>query len=459
MFHVMKKLATLSLAVVCSAALSAPVLSPAPARAQEDPAATAPAPGDPAGGPADDQAGEEGEATVESVTPTYRTEAPNTDTCPQSLVPPEPVTTSERLAPGQPAPTPLPATQTSDCGVKVPQGFMVDKDVLAAAFLVADVDSGEIIAMKDPHGRYRPASIIKVLLALVAIEELDLNQKYTATAEDANADGSAVGIGEGGVYTIEQLLQGLVMASGNDAAHALAQALGGDKATLNKVNKKAHELGTTDTVAASYSGLDTPGMSTSAYDLGLIYQAAYRDPTFARLVNTDHVDFPGYGDMPGYELWNDNGLLMNDPEGIGGKTGYTDDAHHTFVGAVHHGGRRLMAIILNTTVEHGPRAWEQAQKLLHESYDVRPGQGVGTLTPAEDHSATPTVTATQDPVAPGPAEPSDAPTTAASAHAYDPVLDELKPWMSWLIVGLVGLFALIAAVLTLRGTTGRHRKR
>ncbi|MDJ0114594.1 serine hydrolase, partial [Rhodococcus erythropolis] len=80
------------------------------------------------------------------------------------------------------------------------------------------------------HGRYRPASTIKMLLALVALDELDLDTEITATAEDADAEGSAVGIGKGGKYTNRQLMQGLVMASGNDAAHALARQLGGDAA-------------------------------------------------------------------------------------------------------------------------------------------------------------------------------------------------------------------------------------
>ena len=100
---------------------------------------------------------------------TIRTEAPDTDSCPHSLVPAEPVTTSERLAPGQETPTPLPAVEGAPCGVSVPRGFNVNKDVVASAWMVSDIDTGEIIAMKDPNGRYRPASIIKALLALVVI--------------------------------------------------------------------------------------------------------------------------------------------------------------------------------------------------------------------------------------------------------------------------------------------------
>src|SRR5690625_6801833 len=143
--------------------------------------------------------------------------------------------------------------------------------------------------MKDPHGRYRPASILKVLLALAAIEELDLKKVVIGTDEDAAIDGSAVGLGPGGRYTVEQLLQGLLMASGNDAAHALAQQLGGDEETLTKINTLATDLGARSTFAASYSGLDAPGMSTSAADMALLYTEAFKNPTFARMVGTDKI--------------------------------------------------------------------------------------------------------------------------------------------------------------------------
>ncbi|MDO5031176.1 D-alanyl-D-alanine carboxypeptidase family protein [Corynebacterium sp.] len=366
-----------------------------------------------------------------------RTEAPDTDDCPFAELPEPAITTSERLAPGQAAPTPLPPVATANCGVSAPEDFRVDKDVVASAWMVSDIDTGEIIAMKDPNGRYRPASIIKALLALVAIDELPLDKKVHTTMEDASVEGSAVGIGPDTDYTVEQLLQGLLMASGNDAAHALAQALGGDEVALRKVNALAKKLGTQSTYAASYSGLDAPGMSTSAEDISLIYQAAFHNPTFARLVNTEHVEFPGWGEMPGYQLWNDNRLYLEDPDGIGGKTGYTEDAHHTFVGALDRGGRRLQAVILNTTVEHGPRAWQQAQMLLHEAYEVPEGHGVGMLA---DAAAPPTTTV---PPTPTPA-PAPSSTVAAEASPEAPSrLGNIEGWVGWVIAALVGV-ALIA---------------
>ena len=384
---------------------------------------------------------EESDETSSSL-PT-RTTAPDTDSCPHSLVPAEPSTTSEELAPGQATPTPLPPVDGAACGVTAPRSFQVNKDVVASAWMVSDLDSGEIIAMKDPNGRYRPASIIKALLALVVIEELPLDQRITATMEDASVEGSAVGIGPEGTYTVEQLLQGLLMASGNDAAHALATALGGDEDALRKVNEKAREIGTRSTVAASYSGLDAAGMSTSAADISLIYREAFANDTFARIVDTEHVDFPGWGEMPGYELWNDNGLYLNDPDGIGGKTGYTEDAHHTFVGAIDRDGRRLQAVILDTTVDHGFRAWEQAQMLLDESSTVTPGHGVGQL---EDFSAQAAEETTVVPT-PTPPTPTEAPETTQPRSSSS--FEDSQGWIGWMVAGLVALLVVVVATFSL----------
>ena len=138
------------------------------------------------------------------------------------------------------------------------------------------------------------------------------------TNDDAAAEGTRVGVDVGGNYTVNQLLHGLLMHSGNDAAHALAMQLGGMDATLGKVNTLASKLGGRDTRVATPSGLDGPGMSTSAYDIGLFYRYAWMNPTFADIVATKTFDFPGHstpdtGVHPDYELENDNQLLLQLP--------------------------------------------------------------------------------------------------------------------------------------------------
>ena len=113
------------------------------------------------------------------------------------------------------------------CGIVAAPGTPpLPGNVSAEAWLVADLDSGAVIATKDPHGRHRPASIIKVLVAMASINALPLNKSVQGTADDASAEGTKVGVDDGGMYTVNQLLHGLLMHSGNDAAHALAMQLG-----------------------------------------------------------------------------------------------------------------------------------------------------------------------------------------------------------------------------------------
>ena len=309
---------------------------------------------------------------------------PAPDACPYQVSTPPAVDSSEVPTAGDPPqPLPVPATPVggdalSGCGIITAPGTPpVPNDISADAWLVADLDSGDVIAAKDPHGRHRPASIIKVLVAMEALRELPVHKVVAGTADDAAAEGTKVGIGENGHYSISDILHGLLMHSGNDAAHALAMQLGGMDATVGKINDLAGKLGGRDTRVATPSGLDGPGMSTSAYDIGLFYRYAWQNPTFAEIVATRSFDFPGRGDA-GYPVENDNQLLYNYPGAMGGKTGYTDDAGQTFVGAANRDGRRLVAVLMHGTRQ--PIApWEQAAHLLDYGFATAPGTKVGTL--------------------------------------------------------------------------------
>jgi D-alanyl-D-alanine carboxypeptidase (penicillin-binding protein 5/6) len=218
--------------------------------------------------------------------------------------------------------------------------------VTAATWVLSDLNSGAVLAAKDPHARERPASLIKILLAIVVIRELSPETVVVGTQEDANQEGTRVGVGPGGQYTVDQLLHALVMRSGNDAAWALARALGGPEVALEKMNALAKELGALDTRAATPSGLDGPGMTTSAYDQSLIFRAAMQHEEFAKAAKTKKIDFPGYAGRAGFQVNNDNTLLGTYEGFLGGKTGFTDDSRHTYVGAAERDGRRLVVVLL-----------------------------------------------------------------------------------------------------------------
>src|ERR1700754_3815001 len=363
--------------------------------------------------------------------------APDAAVCPYREATPPAVDSSEVPKAGDPpGPLPVPAKPLggdalSSCGIITAPGTPpVPDDVSAEAWVVADLDTGDIIAARDPHGRQRPASIIKVLVAMQSIKDLPIHKVVAGTQDDANAEGTKVGVGENGFYSINDLLHGLLMHSGNDAAHALAMQLGGMDTAIQKINDLAGKLGGKDTRAATPSGLDGPGMSTSAYDISLFYRYAWQNPTFADIVATRSFDFPGRGDV-GYPVENDNQLLYNYPRAMGGKTGYTDDAGQTFVGAANHDGRRLMAVLLHGTRQ--PIApWEQAAHLLDYGFSTPLGTQVGSLLEPD-----PSLIATRPDAA------ADRPGDGAQAAGILPSAEALPVRVGVAVIGTIIVFSLI----------------
>jgi D-alanyl-D-alanine carboxypeptidase (penicillin-binding protein 5/6) len=304
-------------------------------------------------------------------TPVLAAAAPQQGQCANHQAPPPAVDTSEKPAPGRSAPAPLavPAdpvggARMAECGLVTPDGALNPPEgTTAASWVVQDLDSGAVVAAKDPHARQRPASLIKTLLALVVVTDLEPDQVILATKEDAEQECTCVGLVAGGGYTVDQLLHGLLMHSGNDVAHAFATVLGGVDATVTKMNALAVRIGALDTRAATPSGLDGPGMSTSAYDLSLIFHYAMKQPEFARAVATKNFEIPPTAGKPAIPVYNDNKLLGVYPGFLGGKTGFTDDARHTYVGAAQQKGRRLAVVMLRA--EQKPtKVVDQAAKLL-----------------------------------------------------------------------------------------------
>ncbi|GAA4935121.1 D-alanyl-D-alanine carboxypeptidase (penicillin-binding protein 5/6) [Actinomycetospora succinea] len=308
--------------------------------------------------------------------------------CPFGTAPGPPVDESEVLKPGQPEPTPLPipdppigGAALGACGDVVGDGAPPAPAVGVVSYVLADLDSGQVLAARNPHARLRPASLMKTLTGLLVARQLPLDETITGTQEDADQEGTRVGIGPGGQYTIRQVFDSMMIASGNDAAHALAVRLTGSvPATVDLMNTTARELGALDTRAATPSGLDGPGMQTSAYDLASIFRVAMREAPFAQAVATTRIPFPGYGTNPPFEVVNDNKLLTSGYQGyLGGKTGFTDDARHTFIGAAERNGRRLVVVLMHGEQRPTPM-YQQAAALLDHGFALPDVRGVGTLT-------------------------------------------------------------------------------
>jgi D-alanyl-D-alanine carboxypeptidase (penicillin-binding protein 5/6) len=263
----------------------------------------------------------------------------------------------------------------------LPVGSIPIPDGPAPAWIIADMKTGQVLAGRDMDVAHPPASTIKTLLALTALDELpSLDATVVGTDADTHVECSCAGIKAGRTYTARQVLDAVLLMSGNDAANALADMLGGYDTAVAKMNAKAASIGATNTHAATPSGLDGPGGSgfTTPRDLALIFRAAMANPTFAQITAQPAATFPtDTGDEP---LVNEDELLHRYPGTIGGKTGFTDAAKKTFVAAADRGGRRLViAMMYGLIKEGGPTYWDQAAALLDWGFAQDPTASIGSL--------------------------------------------------------------------------------
>jgi D-alanyl-D-alanine carboxypeptidase (penicillin-binding protein 5/6) len=219
------------------------------------------------------------------------------------------------------------------------------------------------------------------------------------------------------------------------------------------MNEQARRLGAFQTRAATPSGLDGPDQFTSAYDLALIARQLFGRRDFRRYIATERTNIPAqpHVDTGGFQIQNQNDLLFNYPGALGGKTGFTDLARHSFVGAARRDGRRLVVTLLGAEAQPS-RSWQQAAELLDWGFSVDEDASVGRLVdPAELEelatSSTWAPTAPAEPVA----APAPTPTSSPSARAAVQV-DATLVGTALLAGGAIGLVMLAAA-------TRRRRRR
>jgi len=194
--------------------------------------------------------------------------------------------------------------------------------VKASAFVIADAGTGQVLAARDPHGWYRPASTLKVLTAISLIPVLNPAATVVATRQAVSVSPNVVGLLPGHAYKISDLFTALLTISANDAAVALAQATGSFGQGVALMNAEARHLQADDTVAVQPNGLDAPGQHTSAYDLALIARQALRMPAFLRYDQAITAKFP-VSAKKSVTLYNQNSLLTSYPGAVGGKIGWT----------------------------------------------------------------------------------------------------------------------------------------
>jgi D-alanyl-D-alanine carboxypeptidase (penicillin-binding protein 5/6) len=227
-------------------------------------------------------------------------------------------------------------------------------DIAAATGYVLDADNGAVLYTKDADAERPMASTTKVMTALLAVERGRMGQAVTVGADAAalvRRDSSYMGLKVGEQLTLEELLYGLLLPSGNDAAVAIADSISGNQdAFVALMNQRARELGLTHTHYTNPHGLDAPEHYTSARDLAVLAAVALREPEIVKIASTPHYSIPQTATHPAYELETGNDLLADArspyPGAIGLKPGFTGDAGYTMAFAARRDGHLIVGAVL-----------------------------------------------------------------------------------------------------------------
>ncbi|MFE0511734.1 D-alanyl-D-alanine carboxypeptidase family protein, partial [Streptomyces sp. NPDC058964] len=272
-------------------------------------------------------------------------------------------------------------------GIQVQGATGLPKKLTARSWLVADCESGEVLAAFDAHRRLAPASTLKMLFADTVLEKFERTERHTVTDADLAgipSGSSLVGVKPGITYTVEQLWQGVFLRSGNDAVHVLAHMNGGVAKTVAEMQAKAEDLQALDTHVVSPDGFDHKGQLSSAYDLTLFARHGLKNDDFRGYCGTRTADFPAGGKKT-FQIQNTDRLLtgawgLGTYKGlIGVKNGYTSHAGNTFTGAATRGGRTLLVTVMHPT-SGGNAVYEETAALLDWGFGKGgSAQSVGTL--------------------------------------------------------------------------------
>ena len=244
----------------------------------------------------------------------------------------------------------------------------------AEAMIVLHAGSGAVLAEKNADTPMLIASTTKLMTALTALDLASPERSVTVQSEWTTVEGSSMYLRAGESYTLRELLEGLLLASGNDAALAIAGSLGGD-AFIEQMNRKAEELGLTGSHFANPHGLDADGHRASAHDLGLIMAAALQNDVLAEILSMRSSC------IHGVTYVNHNKLLWRLEGADGVKTGFTKAAGRILVSSATRDGRRVIVVTIDD-----PSDWSDHAALMEEGFSryaigriVNQGDRVGSV--------------------------------------------------------------------------------
>lgn len=229
--------------------------------------------------------------------------------------------------------------------------------ISAKAAYVVDLTTDQTIYAKNIHEKQAVASTVKIMTALIALERKKPNEIFSVSGEAAVVGEDSMGVSEGEKYTLREILYGLLLPSGNDAAEVIAEnTAGSTKNFVNLMNNKANLLGAKDTKFINPSGLQEDNISqySTAYDMALIARHAWSNyPTFRQVVGTKSFEIPYSEDHKYLYLENQTNLLATYPGVKGIKPGYTPEAGLCLVTLAENDGHSLLAIILGSNDRRG----------------------------------------------------------------------------------------------------------
>ncbi|WP_323377642.1 D-alanyl-D-alanine carboxypeptidase family protein [Streptomyces cyaneochromogenes] len=276
---------------------------------------------------------------------------------------------------------------------------VLPKDLTARSWVVADAESGEVLAAHNAHWRLAPASTMKMLFADTVLPKFPKTMEHKVVPSDladVGSGSSMVGIKEGETYSVHDLWLGVFLRSGNDAVHVLSKMNKGIKNTVKEMNEHAEELQALDTHAMSPDGYDEPGQVSSAYDLTLIARSGLQKKDFREYCSTVTAKFPGETKKnkkgksvrETFEIQNTNRLLAGDSDvpvyqGIAGvKNGNTTNAGATFTGVAERGGKVLLVTVMNPEKSEHNEVYKETARLFDWGFKAAGKvQPVGELVP------------------------------------------------------------------------------
>lgn len=265
--------------------------------------------------------------------------------------------------------------------------------ISAECAILIDAQTGRVLYEKQAEEKSLIASTTKIMTALVICEQTNVLDRVKIPKEAVGIEGSSMYLKEGEVLTVQELLYGLMLQSGNDAAVALAIYCGGTVEGFTELmNDKAHRLGMTQSHFANPNGLDSPGNYSTARDMAILTAYAMQNPIFAQTVSTKTITI---GERC---LRNHNKLLWQLEGANGVKTGYTKAAGRILISSVTRMGRQLIAVTFNA-----PDDWQDHKTLIEEGFSrftvqqiVRQGQTLGQLELAGGQEASVDLIAAED---------------------------------------------------------------